>query len=450
MSSLNEAEATNPVLVENVRVGSPHTTTDPTKNSGEKGVNCLKLYSRRFIPDGGFLSGVFNLAGGSLGAGILGLPSAFHASGILMGTLYLIVIYLLTVLSMDVLARAAKKTGIRSYEAMGRKLFGRGGDIFTAVIMFVKCFGACISYVISVSDVIHAFINDDDVTGYWRTKSWNRVLTTIIFLLFMLPLSLPKRINTLRFVSLFGVVFIIYFVIAVTIHCAKYGMSDGLRDDLLLFRGGNEGIRGLGIFMFAYLCQSNMFEVWNEMRPEQSVRQMTYQTALSMLICTILYWFTGFFGYVEFGSGVSSSILKMYRPLHEVLMAIAYVGIVIKLCVAFSLHILPCRDSIHHLIGWSLDTVAWWKNALLCTVVCSIALLAGLFIPDVNVVFGLLGSFSGGFIAFVFPALFYMYAGNFSLKEVGSALYFSTYALLISGVIAICFGTTSTIYGVAT
>ncbi|ORC86406.1 amino acid permease, partial [Trypanosoma theileri] len=175
--------------------------------------------------------------------------------------------------------------------------------------------------------------------------------------------------------------------------------------------------------------------------------QMTYQTAASMLLLTVFYWLTGFFGYVEFGPEVGSSVLKMYRPLHDVAMAIAYVGVVIKLCVAFSLHILPCRDSLHHLLGWSLDTVAWWKNALLCAFFSCIALVAGLFIPDVSVVFGLLGSFSGSFIGFVFPALFYMYAGDFNIKSVGILMYLSTYALLFAGVVVICFGTTSTIYG---
>ncbi|KEG05911.1 amino acid permease [Trypanosoma grayi] len=316
--------------------------------------------------------------------------------------------------------------------------------------MFVKCFGACIAYVISASDLVSAFLKDDSVTGYWATLSWNRVVTCIIFFLFMLPLSLPKRINSLRYVSLCGVTFIVYFVITIVIHCALHGLEDGVRDDLVLARKGNEGIRGLGMFMFAYLCQSNMFEVWNEMKPRQSVGRMTRQAAVSMLLSTILYWLAGFFAYLEFGPEVESSVLKMYRPLHDVMMAIAYCGIVVKLCVAFALHILPCRDSLHHLLHWSLDTVAWWKNAVLCTFVSCIALIAGLFIPNVSVVFGLLGSLTGGFIAFVFPALFYMYAGDFTRQKVGFWMYAGTYFLLICGVIVICFGTISTIYGVAT
>ncbi|PWV04734.1 putative amino acid permease [Trypanosoma cruzi] len=218
----------------------------------------------------------------------------------------------------------------------------------------------------------------------------------------------------------------------------------------ILFFSGVEmrGFEGLGKLMFAYLCQSNMFEVWNEMKPKSTAFRMTLETAISMFLCTVLYWLTGFFGYADFGSDVTSSILKMFKPMRDAMMFVAYIGIVIKLCVAFSLHILPCRDSLHHLLGWKLDTVAWWKNAVLCSGVCLVALIAGLFIPNVNIVFGLLGSLTGGFIAFVFPAFFFIYSGGFTYAETGFFLYTFTYLLLFAGIVVICFGTISTIYGV--
>ncbi|EPY37225.1 amino acid permease [Strigomonas culicis] len=364
-----------------------------------------------------------------------------------MGTIYLILIFLLTVFSFRILALAQIKTGIRSYEGMAGGLFGKGGDIFTAVIMFVKCFGACIAYVICVSDVWSAFLKDDRVTGYYSTLSFRRVLTVVTFIVFMLPLSLPKHINSIRYVSLVGVSFIVFFVFCVIAHSCMNGLQDGLHNkDLQLFRVGNSAISGMGKFMFAYLCQSNYFEVANEVKPRLTVRRMEAQCFGGMIICTILYWLSGFFGYVDFGSGVKSSLLTVYLPLKDLYFAVAYCGIVVKLCVAFALHILPCRDSAHHLIGWHLETVAWWKNAVLCSVLSLVSLLCGLFIPNVNIVFGLLGSFTGGFIAFVFPSFFYIYSGGFTVKEAGWYNIIGTMALLLSGIIVICFGTTSTIF----
>ncbi|CAM45066.1 putative amino acid permease [Leishmania braziliensis MHOM/BR/75/M2904] len=410
--------------------------------------NFLVHLMHRAIPHGGFASGVFNLAASSLGAGILGLPYAFETSGIAMGTIYLIVIYLLTVYSVRLLAIVYGKTGIRSYELTGRLLFGRGGDIFAAVIMFVKCIGACIAYVICINDLWSAFLSDERVHGYYKTLSFQRVLTSVTFLLLMLPLSLPRKINSLRYVSLFGVVFVLYFVVCVILHSATHGMKGGISGKgLRTFNTGNRAIQGLGQFVFAFLCQSNAYQVFNE-TPKPSVRFFELQVLVSMFICTVFYWLVGFFGYADFADNIGSSLLRMYRPLTDYYIAVAYIGLVVKLCVAFALHILPCRDAVHHLIDWNLYTIAWWKNAVLCTFLSLVSLLCGLFIPNVNVVFGLLGSFTGSFIAFVFPSLFFIYSGGFELKKVGAYDFFGSISLLIFGVVIICFGTTATIYGV--
>ncbi|KPI87586.1 putative Transmembrane amino acid transporter [Leptomonas seymouri] len=410
-------------------------------------VNCMVRVVQRIMPPGGFSSGVFNLAGSSLGAGILGLPYAFDTSGVVMGTLLLIIIFLMTVYTVRLLAIVYEKTGIRSYELTARYLFGRGGDIFTAVIMFLKCIGACIAYVICVGDLWHAFLQDERIKSYYQTVSFQRVLTSITFLVLMLPLSLPRKINSLRYISLFGVIFIVYFVLCAIVHSATHGLREGIASKhMVLFRTGNVAIQGLGQFVFAFLCQSNAYQIFNETK-KPSVRFFEMQCFVGMLICTILYWLVGFFGYADFGDAVGSSLLRMYRPLTDYYFAVAYVGLVVKLCVAFALHILPCRDAVHHLIGWDIRTVAWWKNAVLCTILSLVSLLCGLFIPNVNTVFGLLGSFTGSFIAFVFPALFFIYSGGFTLQKVGAWDYFGCLFVLISGVAVIGFGTTATIYG---
>ncbi|KPA85606.1 putative amino acid transporter aATP11 [Leptomonas pyrrhocoris] len=401
----------------------------------------------RIMPPGGFASGVFNLAGSSLGAGILGLPDAFNSSGLVTGTILLIIIFLMTVYTVRLLAIVYEKTGIRSYELTARYLFGRGGDIFTAVIMFLKCIGACIAYVICVSDLWHAFLNDDRVPERYQSDSFRRVLTSVTFVVLMLPLSLPRQINSLRYVSLFGVTFILFFVVCVIVHSATHGLKNGNLSKVKLFNTGNAAMGGLGQFVFAFLCQSNAYQVFNE-TTKPSVRFFELQCFISMLICTVFYWLAGFFAYADFGSDVASSLLSMYRPLTDYYFAVAYLGLIIKLCVAFALHILPCRDAVHHLVGWDIRTVAWWKNALLCTFLSLVSLLCGLFIPKVNTVFGLLGSFTGSFIAFVFPSLFFIYSGGFTLQKAGAFDFFGALFVLVCGVIVICFGTTATIYGI--
>ncbi|KPA85608.1 putative amino acid transporter aATP11 [Leptomonas pyrrhocoris] len=346
--------------------------------------NCIFRLTRRIMPPGGLASGVFNLASGSMGAGILGLPAAFQSSGVITGTILLIIVFFMTVYTMRLLALVYEKTGIRGYELTARYLFGRGGDIFTAVIMFLKCIGACIAYVTSVGDLWHAFLNDDRVPERYQSDSFQRVLTSVTFVVLMLPLSLPRQINTLRYFSLFGVTFILFFVVCLTVHSATHGLKNGNLSKVKLFNTGNAAMGGLGQFVFAFLCQSNAYQVFNE-TTKPSVRFFELQCFISMLICTVFYWLTAFFAYADFGDRAGTPLLRLYRPLTDYYLAVAYVGIAFKLCVAFALHILPCRDAVHHLVGWDIRTVAWWKNALLCTFLSLVSLLCGLFIPNVNI-----------------------------------------------------------------
>ncbi|PWU96477.1 arginine permease [Trypanosoma cruzi] len=198
----------------------------------------------------------------------------------------------------------------------------------------------------------------------------------------------------------------------------------------------NGAIEGLSIFMFSYLCHMNCFSIFGEMR-KPSARRMTLHTACSMSLCCIAYIVAGFFGYADFGDEVTDTVLVFYDVRRDVLMAIAYAGIVLKLCVGFALCMQPARDCCYYIIGWDVATIPAWRNCLFCGVMALCALLLGLFIPVLNTVFGLLGSFCGGTLGFCLPALYRMYCGNWSLGTVGIVNYVCTYLLLMAGVVAV-------------
>ncbi|CCW69850.1 unnamed protein product [Phytomonas sp. Hart1] len=93
-----------------------------------------------------------------------------------------------------------------------------------------------------------------------------------------------------------------------------------------------------------------------------------------------------------------------------------------------------------------IDNIPFKKHLIVVVVLCVASLLSGLFIPKITTVFGFAGSICGGFMAFIFPALFYMYSGGFTVRQEGWFNYYITYLLLICGVIGIVFGLIGTIY----
>ncbi|ORC87356.1 amino acid transporter [Trypanosoma theileri] len=403
----------------------------------------------RIVPYGGFVSSVFNLASVCVGAGILGLPAAANSSGLLMAIMYLLVISCFAVFSLYILCKTMEKTGIRSFESMAKYLIGSRFDYFVAFIRWINSFGTTIAYIISVGDILQPILlNASGTPEYLKTKSGRRLLTSLTWLVLMLPLVLPKQVNSLRYVSTIAIIFVVYFVVMIVIHSSLNGLEnlhhiDG--ETIKLVNTGNDAVGGLGVFMFAFVCQINCFEVYWEMT-DRSIKRFTLSSAVAMILCCALYIFTVFFGYIEFGSKLKGSILLMYNPVAEPMVMVAYVGILVKLCVSYALQTMACRNAIYHVIRWEVATLPYWKHFIAVILLSTVVLLCGLFIPNINTVFGFVGAICGGFLSFVFPALFYLYSGGWTLRSVGWFDYVFTHLLLIAGVIGIVFGTIATIY----
>ncbi|KEG11555.1 amino acid permease [Trypanosoma grayi] len=409
--------------------------------------NPVKKVLHRIIPYGGILSSGFNLASSSLGAGIIALPYAFNTSGLVMSIVYLVVVAVLTVYSFTLLGIAGKRTGLRNYEQITRALLGPGADYFLAFVLWLLSFGAEVSYIISMGDIVEAFtLNATGAPDFLKSLSGRRLLTSMVWLVSMLPLCLPKEINSLRHLSIIAVLFIVFFVICMIIHAAQNGLAHGTRDDLVYFQTGNQAIQGLSIFTFAFICQLNCYEVYEE-HYKPSVTRLTKSAGLGVFLCFILYFSAGLFGYLDFGPNVTGSVLKEYNPIEDKMMAVGYAGIILKLCVGYGLHMIPVRDAIYHVVRIDVKAISWWKNSLVCGFMATVSLIVGLFIPSVTIVFGVVGGFCGGFIGFIFPSLLYMYSGNWTLRSVGVLHYLGTYFLLIVGVIGVVFGTAAAVYG---
>ncbi|CCD16477.1 unnamed protein product [Trypanosoma congolense IL3000] len=317
-------------------------------------------------------------------------------------------------------------------------------------------FSGCVAYVISTGDILHATLKNSSASDFLKTTAGNRLLTFIMWLCCMLPLVIPRHIDSLRHASTVAFVLMIYMVAVVVVHSCMNGLPENIKSvsvgrnesaEVVLFNSGNTAIEGLGVFIFAYVCQTSVYEVYMDMK-DRSVRKLVIATIIAMSMCLPMYALTALFGYLDFGSKATSSILLMYDPLNEPEVMVGYVGVLVMLFVSYALLGMSCRNALYSLIGWDANTVAFWKHCIAVVSLSVVMLVCGLFIPKINTVLGFAGSISGAFLAFIFPALFLMYSGGFTLQKVGPLCYTATYVLLLSGVIAAVFGTGATIYGV--
>ncbi|KAF8294815.1 putative amino acid transporter [Trypanosoma cruzi] len=196
-----------------------------------------------------------------------------------------------------------------------------------------------------------------------------------------------------------------------------------------LFGTGNRALDGLGVFMFAFLCQVNSFEVYWDMS-DRSASRFTLCSAIAMLLCFIVYGSTAVFGYLDFGNRATVSALLLYNPVKEPEVMVAYIGLLVKLCASFPLISMATRNSLYHSVGgtptsWHSGSTASSSSVLPllhCSSACSSQYQHGVWLHWL-----ILWRCNG----FSSSLDFMMYGGNWSLRSVGWAHYTITYALLL-------------------
>ncbi|CBH10805.1 amino acid transporter, putative [Trypanosoma brucei gambiense DAL972] len=444
--------------VRNEPIGCCDAAVDPKSQEQREGTGFLARMSTfvaTAIPPGGIAASAFNIASSTVGAGIVGLPSAANSSGLVMAIVYLIIITVMTIFSIYALGVAADKTKTHDFEGVAKVLFGAKGSYLVAATRAFHGFSGCVAYIISVGDILSAILKGTDAPNFLKEKWGNRLLTFIMWLCFMLPLAIPREVNSLRYVSTFAVSFIVYLVIVIVVHSCMNGLPENIknvsvgRNDvaaIVLFNSGNKAIEGLGVFIFAYVSQITAYEVYVGMT-NRSVGKFVMASTIAMAVCFTMYVLTAFFGYLDFGRDVTGSVLLMYDPVKEPAIMVGFVGLLVKLFASYALIGMACRNALYSIIGWDAEKVIFWKHCVAVVTLSVIMLLCGLFIPNINTVLGLAGSISGGLLGFIFPALLLLYAGGFTWQKVGPFHYIATYTLLLSGVLAIVFGTGASIWG---
>ncbi|KAH8610962.1 putative Transmembrane amino acid transporter protein putativeputative [Trypanosoma vivax] len=277
------------------------------------------------LPPGSIAASAFNVASTTIGAGIFGLPSAANSSGLVMAMIYLICFYVSTIFSIYCLALAADRAGVHSYEGVARALLGRKGQYTVAVIRAIFGFSACVAYVITVGDIFSASVKNSDASDFLKRPAGRRLITFILWACLMLPLVIPRRIDSLRHVSTFAVVFMVYVVGIVVVHSCTNGLSENVKDvsvgrsdeaAIVLFNSGNKAIGGLGVFIFSFLCQITSLEVYADMKDRTLTRFMV-ATAVGLFLCYILYAATALFGYLDFGSAILARCCSCTTPLRS-------------------------------------------------------------------------------------------------------------------------------------
>ena len=400
--------------------------------------NCVDRALEWVLPPGSIAASAFNLCAATLGAGTLGLPYAMAHTGSVIGTTMLVLCGLATVFTVGLLIETLESTGHATYEALSKHLFGARFEKVVAFLIVMFCWGCACVYVVVIGSIIKPMQAVKSLPqGAWGV----RLMTCIFWVLFMFPLSLLRDINSLRYASLVGFLSTVYLVIAIVAFAALRDVSE--KGNVIAFHPPTFNFwSSMTVFSFSYCCQTNAFEIYHELSAATPGR-MKRAAGVSMTFCTALYIVSGIAGIAAFGEGVQSNILNNFsNPQNVAYLLLAFLAITFTVTMAFPVAIFPTRDAVLQMMGYknAYDTPTTTR-IVVCTLLATSALILGLFVPNIQVLFSVLGGVCGSSLGYCLPVLFAWKAGVLRWEH-GRVRFVAAWVIFVLGAV---FGTVGTI-----
>ena len=269
--------------------------------------------------------------------------------------------------------------------------------------------------------------------------------------------------------------------------------SDGFGNTISLWPRSIQGVfAGLPIIMFAFSCQVNVISIYEELETA-SLERMSIVANSTVAICVLVYLLAGGFGYLEFGSATLDNVLTNFcvGVTRDPLVITAYICITVTVVMAFPLNIFPCRYTMdiifrrcdnprrRHLpsktirremnerskqgsnkvmeskghevanqkqVDLTPDT-SRAKHFFLTFLISGSALFCALIVPNLSLVFSLMGGTASAIIGFILPGLFALRLRIDKNKKSSLGYWLLAWTLVIGGIVVGILSTTVTIYG---
>eukprot|EP00591_Stephanopyxis_turris_P001416 CAMPEP_0195508260 /NCGR_PEP_ID=MMETSP0794_2-20130614/1513_1 /TAXON_ID=515487 /ORGANISM="Stephanopyxis turris, Strain CCMP 815" /LENGTH=504 /DNA_ID=CAMNT_0040635171 /DNA_START=182 /DNA_END=1699 /DNA_ORIENTATION=- len=452
-----------------------------------------------------------NLCSATLGAGILAIPYAFSKSGLIIGVVLLGLAVWATILTCDMLVISTDEAQLHSYEEMASEYFHKCVGYVVEFFIISFCFGCAVAFIIALGDILEEAVLSFDRSPEWLTRN---AAMGLFWLVALFPLSLIKKVDSLRFPSLFGVISVFFLAFVVTYHAIRtvdekgFDLSWGMPPNAFKYwpESFYDVLLACPIFMFAFSSQVNLFEIYDGLT-RKSPDRMSVVTRCAFLICGINFLFAGVFGYFEFGQTTQGNILKNYctTDTKDPLIIAAHVCVAVAITSSYPLNITPCRVTIQlallrivndwtqeddcpesapvdaehaevdePLLDWNDDPLdqiedsesnetnskkhtnaakkfsKFMKESILWHIAITLLISGGAFgvalaVPNLALMFGIIGGTAVAFLSFILPAVYYLKVVKTKRKIY---LKISAYLLIVFGILIGITSTAITIHSI--
>jgi len=266
-------------------------------------------------------------------------------------------------------------------------------------------------------------------------------VTAVLSVIGVLPLASLKNFNTLRFSSTIAIVSVTFTVFVIIFKSAQHLHLD-VKSEIQPFILGYGIFDALPLITFAFGCHLQIVPIFGELKNNDVPSRINIVILCTNLVCVILYSLTGVFGYLQFFGAVEGNILKNY-PDTDVLANVARAVLSFVIVCHYPPSNYCCRAAMDYLF-FSKAKASTPRRLAWTVIIWGLAFVVAITLPQINIVFGLIGATANSLVVFIFPAIFLIKLCNYKLWEGfrGANAKLIGWALLIFGIILSVMGTT--------
>ncbi|KAG5467116.1 hypothetical protein LSCM1_01297 [Leishmania martiniquensis] len=348
----------------------------------------------------------------TIGAGVLAIPATFESDGIALVALALLAASIFTVVSIDFLILCINKLGANSYEEISDELLGRTFKEVIRWMLILYNIGTAVGYIVVIGDIFTPMLPMIRLYVPWLSSSSRIMIAS--WAMVLLPFSCFPKVSHL-YVTSFLAIAATFFISGIIVYryfvppsSSPATMSS--QDDVKYLRFSYRSLLALPVVMFAFDCQSLVFQVYSGLNFPSRYSMAKVATA-SVLVTSLVYGVVGLFGYLTNTPYVHGNILTNYNPMHDHLFAIGATFYSITVSVAYVFILIPCRDALFQMwYGFSHTHeslgIPRHSNLLVSILLSSLCLCLALTAPGFLYIVALMGAFCSSTLCFTYPALF--------------------------------------------
>ena len=343
-----------------------------------------------------------NLLNTIVGGGILSLPFAFRSSGLAVGAAYQLIFGAASWYGSHLLLDTLRyQPLLRSYEALARASLGRHGALAYNVASLINCYGACVSYIIVTGDILPPLLHE---LGHDVSRSAVLVGVTVIIIF---PLSCLRDITALQYSSALAIFIYLAFVCTMAYLGATADRDAAPREWPLLRPDPAGWIRAIPLCAFAFLHQTSLFPIYQEMK-QPSAARMRGVLGASIASALVLYLVTALAAYARFGDAVRGDVLLNLGGIDSTCVRAVRLAFGVSVCLTYPCLHFAARRSLDQLLsgreGGAGAETPYRRLLWLTAGLVGSSLVVALLVDRVEVIFGFTGALASTAISYVLPA----------------------------------------------